>query len=248
MTSYSAPSIHRCPGCSAFYKQARLRSVNFYGTRDWSDGVPTAFWRQEPLVRCDACAALFWREDIEMVGIMPDPPARLGRWTRAWLRWRGDPDGRVQAWDASMQVVQAWRPAYHIGSVNFDDVVYVLSRSRGVSVDRILWLRNRIWWGLNDRYRLRVDGMSYVNVPHWPASAERANMETILDILQDGEASAASLIQQGEMLRLLGRFDQAIAVLRTVPTDGHAEFRAAKIAALARSGDTGVQELSPPRW
>jgi len=50
-------------------------------------------------------------------------------------------------------------------------------------------------------------------------------MEVILDILRDGEQQPGSMIQQGELLRLLGRFDEAITVLQAVPPDGHSEVR-----------------------
>jgi hypothetical protein len=205
-------------------------------------------WRQEPLVRCDACAALFWLDDIEPVGIMPDAPRPIGRLTRAWLRWRGDPEGKLQAQEEWIEVMKSWGQAQHIGRVNFDDVVYVLSRSKGMGGDRLLWLRKRIWWGLNDRYRSRSDGSPVPDATRWPAAAERSNMEVILDILRDGEQQPGSMIQQGELLRLLGRFDEAIALLRAVPADGHSEVRAVKIERLARSGDTQVRELSAPTW
>lgn len=96
MTSFQTPSIHPCPDCGAFFLRRRFRSVNSFGVEDWSDGKPTSTWRQEPLVRCSACAALFWLDDIEPVGIMPKMPRPIGRFTRAWLRWRGDPQGLFQ--------------------------------------------------------------------------------------------------------------------------------------------------------
>jgi hypothetical protein len=248
MTSYSSPSVHVCPGCDAFYLQRRLRSANFFGARDWSDGVPTMGWQQEPLVRCGACAALFWLDDVEAVGVMPEPLMPIGRLKRAWLRWFGDPEGRLQEYEDWAGRMTSWGHAHYIGSVNFDDVVHVLSRSNGVNSDRILWLRKRIWWDLNDRYRARVDGSPYPDVPVWPATAERNNMEAILGMLQDGETYPMSMIQQGELLRLLGRFDEAVAILKAVPPDGHSEIRALKIERLARSGDMQVRELSPPSW
>ncbi|WP_156923888.1 hypothetical protein [Massilia alkalitolerans] len=248
MTSYSAPSVHVCPGCDAFFLRRRLRTINFFGMRDWSDGAPSMWWRQEPLVQCEACAALFWLDDIEPVGIMPDAARPIGRLTRAWLRWRGDPAGQLQAHEEWTKAMKSWGHAQHVGRVNFDDVVYVLSRSKGVGRDRLLWLRNRIWWGLNDRYRSRSDGSPVPDAPSWPAAAERSNMEVILDILRDGEQQPGSMIQQGELLRLLGRFDEAIALLKAVPADGHSEVRAVKIERLARSGDTQVRELSAPTW
>jgi hypothetical protein len=53
-------------------------------------------------------------------------------------------------------------------------------------------------------------------------------MEAILDMLRDDEVQPWSRIQQGELLRLLGRFDEAVAVLKAVPADGHSEVRAVK--------------------
>jgi hypothetical protein len=54
-------------------------------------------------------------------------------------------------------------------------------------------------------------------------------MEAILDILRDGEVQPWSMIQQGELLRLLGRLDEAIAILQTVTADGYSDARAPKI-------------------
>jgi len=58
-------------------------------------------------------------------------------------------------------------------------------------------------------------------------------MEVILGILRDGAQQPGSMIQQGELLRLLDCFDEAIASLRAVPLDGHNEARAVKIERLA---------------
>lgn len=205
-------------------------------------------WRQEPLVRCKACAALFWLDDIEPVGILPRMPQPIGRLTRAWLRWRGDPEGLLKDEEEWSLAEVSWGTAQYIGRVNFEDVVYVLARSKGVSRGRHLWLRKRIWWGLNDRFRSRHDGSPLSDVPTWPAAAERANMEAILAMLRDGAVQPVAMIEQGELLRLLGRFDEAVAILKAVPPDGHSEVRAVKIERLARSGDTQVQMLSPSTW
>ena len=248
MTSFSTPSVHVCPGCGSFFLRRRLRSANFFGAQDWSDGVPTMWWRQEPLVRCEACAALFWLDDIEQVGTMPQRPKKMGRLTRAWLGWRGDPGGQLQNQEEWAKAMESWGHAQYIGGVSFDDVAYVLARSKGVSSDQLLWLRNRIWWGLNDRYRTQVDGTPLSGVPTWPSAVERSNMEAILDILRDDEVKPSYMIQKGELLRLLGRFDEAVSVLRAVPPDGFSELRALKIEKLAFSGDTQVRQLSPGTW
>lgn len=200
------------------------------------------------MVRCRSCAAIFWLDDIEPVGIMPDKPRPIGRIARAWLHWRGDPQGLLQDEQEWNQATASWGQAHYIGSVNFEDVVYVLGRSKGISRGRLLWLRKRIWWDLNDRYRSRFDGTPIPDVPSWPIAVERSNMEVILDMLQDSEVEPWNMIQQGELLRLLGRFDEAVVKLRAVPADGHSEVRAAKIEKLAKCGDTAVRMLTPPTW
>lgn len=248
MTSYHPPAVHACPGCDAFFFRQRLRTINFFGVQDWSDGVPTAFWRQEPLVRCPSCLALFWLDDTEEIGVMPGYPPKMGRFQRAWLRWRGDPRGLLREQDDWDRAIASWGRAQYLDRVGFDDVVYVLGRSRGVSREGILWLRKRIWWDLNDRYRSRCDGTPLSGVSAWPWALERRNMEVILDMLRDGEATPRSLTEQGELLRLLGRFDEAVAVLRSVPADGHSECRAVKIESLARRGDVQVRMLRQPSW
>jgi hypothetical protein len=245
MTSYSQPSVHPCPGCDAFFLRRQLRSANFYSTRDWSDGVPTASWGQDPLVRCNACAALFWLDDVEAVGIMPELSRPIGRLSRTWMGWRGDPQGQLRDEKERAHARELWGSAQYIGRASFEDVAYVLARSEGTSLDRLLWLRMRIWWGLNDRYRSRPGGSA---VPEWPVAVEQRNMEVILDMLQGGEVQSWHMIQQGELLRLLGRFDESIAILKAVTPDGHSEVRAVKIEKLARTGDTQVRELSQPTW
>jgi len=248
MTSYHPPAVHACPDCDAFFFRRRLRTINFFGVQAWSDGVPTAFWRQEPLVRCPSCWALFWLDDTEEIGVMPDRPAKMGRLQRAWLTWRGDPQGLLREQDQWDRAILSWGAARYLDWVSFDDVVHVLGRSRDVSSERVLWLRKRIWWGLNDRYRTRIDGTPLSGASAWPRALERRNMEVILDLLRDGEATPQSLVEQGELLRLLGHFDEAVAVLRSVPEDGHFQGRAVRIESLARRADAQVRMLSPPSW
>lgn len=99
-------------------------------------------------------------------------------------------------------------------------------------------------WTLNDRYRSRFDGSPLPDVPTWPELAERSNMEALLALPREGKVQQEGMIQQGELLHLLGRFNEAIAVLKAVPSDGHSEVRAVKIERLAWGGDTQLRELS----
>jgi len=179
---------------------------------------------------------------------MPDAPQPIGRFMRAWLRWRGDPQGLLHSEEEWGRAMACWGQAGYIGSVQFDDVMYVIARSKGIGRARLLWLRRRIWWNLNDRYRSCQDGSPISNVPTWPQALERSNMEAILAMLREGDGHPTEMIEQGELLRQLGRFDEAIAMLKAVPADGHSEVKAVKIERLARSGDSQVRELRPSTW
>lgn len=68
-------------------------------------------------------------------------------------------------------------------------------------------------------------------------------METMLDLLDAGEMTPGDQVQKGELLRLLGRFDEAVAVLKAVPADGHNECRAVRIERLAKRKDSQVRLL-----
>jgi len=245
MTSFSPPAVHICPGCNLYFLHSQLRSINFNGVRNWSDSAPTAWWRREPLVRCSVCAALFWMDDIEPIATWPECPEPMGRLARTVARWRGDPHGRLQKEREYVEIIAGWKHPRYIGHADFDDVVYVLSRSRGLSRERILWLRKRIWWGLNDRFRNQGDMPLLPCDPAWPQAAERTNMEVILAMLEDDRPEPSTMLLQGELLRLLGRFDEAVAILKAVLPDGFSEVRAGRIQQLAARGDRQVRELLP---
>jgi hypothetical protein len=159
-------------------------------------------------------------------------------------RWRSDPNGRLQAEQEWLQTPAGWKSAKDTDSVDFEDVAYVLGKSEGLRRGRLLWLRRRIWWSLNDRYRVRSDGSPYSDMPSMPESQERANMQALLALLEQEEIQPRDMVEKGELLRLLGRFDEAVTVLKAVPPDGHNEVRASKIERLARRRDNQVRQLS----
>lgn len=243
MTRFADPAVYQCPACEKFFLRQRLASINFSCTRAWSDGAPTAWWAQEPLVRCHACTALFWIDDLEPVGELPRKPSDVDGLYRLLARWRGDTRGWLRAEQTWLEIPREWKAAKSVGSVDFDDVAYVLSESDGLSRSRLLWLRRTIWWTLNDRYRVRSDGSAIPNVPTMDKVQERANMQVILELLEQGEMGPRDLAEKGELLRLLGRFDEAVTVLKAVPSDGYNEVRASKIERLARCGDLQVRPL-----
>lgn len=162
---------------------------------------------------------------------------------RLLARWRGDGDSRLRAEQEWLDIPAGWKTAQHADAADFDDVARVLSNPEGLRRDKLLWLRRRTWWSLNDRYRFQSTGKPIPNVPTMDEANERANMQMILELLEQGEMGPHDMVEKGELLRLLGRFDDAAAVLKAVPPDGYSEVRASKIERLALASDTNVRPL-----
>ena len=166
MSSFAIPAVYQCPGCEDFFLRMRMATINFFGTRDWSDGAPTAWWAQKPLVRCGTCAALFWLDDIEPLGVLPETPDSIGRFARLFALLRGDSNGYLRAEQKWRDIPSGWKTAQYTEAVVFDDVAHVLNESDGLHREKLLWLRRRTWWSLNDRlpfWARRCAGQSCVS-------------------------------------------------------------------------------------
>lgn len=123
------------------------------------------------------------------------PQAKADRAVRTGIvALRGDVKWHLQAEAEWTSAMHAAGDAQHGDCVSFDDVVYVLSRSKGISRSDVLWLRHRIWETLNDRYRIRADDTSSQVGPIWPIAAERSNRTIILDMLHSGEQEPAGMV------------------------------------------------------
>ncbi|WP_139168759.1 MULTISPECIES: hypothetical protein [unclassified Duganella] len=59
--------------------------------------------------------------------------------------------------------------------------------------------------------------------------------ENTLRLLQLIEHDSGEQVMRGELLRQLGRFDEAVAVLKAVEPDGYSETRASKVQRLAQA-------------
>lgn len=245
MTSFHASAVYQCPSCQGFVLRRRMRTLNFSGMRDWSDGAPTAWWSAglQPLVRCPTCTRAFWIEDLEALGELPYQPRPIGRVERVLARWRSDPKGRLQEEREWLQVPAGWKAAKEADQVRLHDIAVMLAQPNGLDRDKLLWLRRRIWWTLNDRFRSLPDGAPAPDLQAMPGLDDLANMRELLALLEQGEMSARDMVEKGELLRQLGHFYDAVDVLKAVPADCYNEVRAVRIEALARAGDRVVRAL-----
>lgn len=68
----------------------------------------------------------------------------------------------------------------------------------------------------------------------------RANILRLLELI---EHYPEEQVMRGELLRQLGRFDDAVAVLKAVKPDGYSEVKAVKIESLALAHIARLQAL-----
>jgi hypothetical protein len=72
------------------------------------------------------------------------------------------------------------------------------------------------------------------------AAPARANRLRLLELI---EANPKAQVTRGELLRQLGRFDEAVAVLKAIKPDGYSEVKAVRIERLATAGIAELQDL-----
>jgi hypothetical protein len=113
-----------------------------------------------------------------------------------------------------------------------DYLAFLERRGRSKPCER--YARVRAWWASNDRWR-GVRG-----APPQPAAPDLANLERLLLLL--GEQRADERLMKAEVLRELGRFDEAAAILAACTQPRQARIVAALRRWLAQ-GDSAVQHL-----
>ena len=243
MTRYSAPIIHQCPACAGYFKRHTLTSMHFHAdVPDWSDGKNGQWWANASgsIGRCPVCTASVWIEDaVEVMHLPRHTPMMVGL-DRLWHRMTGDRNGRLREvleWEA---LPTAIKNAESLGWLSkADDFIAALADKPAQSLERELHLRVRLWWALND-HRRHSNSSSSAPRHTMQRSIARPNMLRILELIED---RLEARVTRGELLRQLGRFDEAVAVLKAVVPDGRSEARAMKIEQLASARIAALQPL-----
>lgn len=220
MTRIAGATIYLCPGCAKPIQRTRLSSLNTFDAEVWSDGASTIYWAEalRPLMRCPSCDVLMWEEDLIPAGDLPREPFQklTTRMERFWVRMTGDDWGLIEmnkAWDAAPL---EWRQAPSSAPLRTVDLWTGLKQVPQDRPDREFAIRRWIWWLAND-----------VNRPsgHRRKSAEESEISP-----QQAEANACRLLElhaqagtpsmeYAELLRLRGRFDEALTVLAALKFD-----------------------------
>lgn len=244
MTRFAPPNLYQCPACASYFKRFGFRSLFFDDAiPEWSDGKNCNWWAHASgaVGRCPACAGIIWLEDAEELMSAPIKPWPIGSIDRLWYRITGDRRGRLREereWHALPRAIREAESIDRLAGVQ--DFIEALAALSADETDREIYLRRRLWWASNDHLRQHSGDATTTLSPTVAVDVTRANAQRLLELIQlDPDAQVA----RGELLRQLGRFDEAVAVLKAVKPDGYNEVKAVKIERLAQARNAELSML-----
>lgn len=176
---------------------------------------------------------------MDALGILRHKPSPIGRFTRLLAGWNDDKHGYLNAereWHAQNP---AWKTAKHGRQLNYDDLQRALEDA--TDTRRELYLRRRIWRATNDHMRQSGDGKCATTLPIAPEAERRANMARLIVL---HEAAGTNIVERAELLRQLGRFDDAILLLKTGAPEIRRSENAAWILRWAKAGGADVKAFT----
>jgi len=170
----------------------------------------------------------------------PNEPRPIGTLARVWHSMTGDKRGRLREEIDWRALPAGIRQAKSIdGLRHAHDLIDALLAQSPLAMDREIYVRRRLWWSSNDHQR----GLYSVTLIALPSVAEDVAHTNMLRLLELFEHDPEHQVERGELLRQLGRFDDAVAVLKAVKPDGYSEVRAVKIERLALAGIAELRDL-----
>jgi hypothetical protein len=244
MTQLSAPTLYQCPACAGYFTRSVLTFLHYYNdVPKWSDRMNAQWWAGNgaPVGRCPACTKVIWVNDAKAVMPAPRKPHPIGVVARLWHRVSGDRKGRLRAerdWIAlPREIKEADRIIGLQSAGDLLDALAVLAPDGG---DREIYVRRRLWWASSDHHRLRIDGTPISTQPVVAPAEARTNALRLLELFENDPEQQ---VERGELLRQLGRFEEAVAVLKAVKPNGYSEVKAVKIQRFAETRNAELQSL-----
>jgi hypothetical protein len=246
MSRFAPPKLHQCPACAGYFTRTVLASLYFYDdVPEWTDGMSGQWWARAgaPVGRCPTCRNVVWIDDAVVVMQVPLEPPKIGPMARLWHRVTGDKRGRLHAAREWAAMPASIKQAESIDRLECaDDFIEALAAlpATNYTESREVYLRRRLWWASSDHQRARVDGSLATSPPVVAAAPALANRLRLLELFKHDPKAQ---VERGELLRQLGRFDEAVAVLKAVKPDGYSEVKAVKIERLAQARNTLLQVI-----
>ena len=208
--------VIRCPLCSGLAKYPTVASGNTFGAVYYTDGkrVAPMLPATPSVVRCAACRGVFWRTAAAEVG--------------QFDAYRSDTESLDPEWHA----------AGYLHEPDEAEHLTALDRLIASSPGEERGIRLVAWWRGNDRHR----ETSPTPAPDNPKVVRRrhANMHQLIALLDTAEPS--DQLMRAEVLRQLGEFEQATAILsKRFPPEYDTAL--SRLLGLCAQRDTMLQRL-----
>lgn len=234
MTRFAKPLLLETPCCKNKVMRRRFASINSFGlSTRWSDGYSsTLFGSNAPhLAYCDACNKVYWLEDATELGVvtsLDQQPEYRSSWMARIFSKKTDVGSVAKQAEVGLRGLdfvdyhEHPRPA---------DLLLAMLREEWTTPERELYLRSWLWWIGNHRQRgqLTASPMSGIQ-------AEQ-NMLRLLALHQAAPAALHQIRAVGELLRQMGRFDEATSALEVAAEN---DTDTSAILEAARRGETDV--------
>jgi hypothetical protein len=207
----------------------------------WSDGYTSIFGLNSisQLGRCAYCKKVFWLDDLEVLGVLPKEGQQIGGLARIYHRLTGDSDGLLERERTWNEAPWEWKNAKPAETPDYFDLKIALADAETLTPEREVLVRRNLWFHSNDHLRLSRDGKPLRDTPRMSDLDARENILAMLDLIAEGHESRP--MEKGELLRELGRFEEAIEALRNVT--GDAKEQADLIIGFAQASDHVVREI-----
>jgi hypothetical protein len=208
-----------CPRCEAEASYSTMISGNNFGARYWTDGrmIAPMLVETPAIVKCPSCGHVFWLADAREVREEPFPT----------------PESIFGA-DGSITLPEATCPSLAQPTESEYYAALAAGLARNTEEERAA--RMLAWWRRNDA--LRGDEAS--GPPPLEGGAWRVNLEALLGLLDTDDDR--DRMARGEILRQLGRFDEASRLLEQIREDGLA-WAVKQVRAHCEKRDAELREL-----
>lgn len=220
-----------------------MASINTYDVRAWSDGYSSnwALNSMSALAHCPGCHGVFWYADAKRLGLLPREPRPMNRFTRLYAKLTGDKQGRLAEQAVWCSIPLEAKNAQRTILPELPDLLLALKDAAHLTPAREASVRRTIWWRSSDHQRFRTDGTPVKDAPVLSDAAAKENLLALLQLHES--AIVEDPVEKAEILRQLGRFDEAIDLLQPIFSNGEKPNLASKIMQFARNKETSVMEV-----
>jgi hypothetical protein len=178
--------IYKCPHCENLLTRESLMSGNTFGATLYSDGRQIAPMLPEypELTRCKRCNSFLWLSRLKEIGIY-----HLGE-----------------------KVKKQWQNADAAEFLGIEDYFQVIAVGMAKNSEDELYIRQRIWWLSNDRFRYEQTESDGDDDPR-----QEVNLNRLLQLLDPQDIN--QLMMKAELYRNLGEFEKCLQIIESIDND-----------------------------